>query len=41
LGCCWRLASTLLASGIPQFTADLKRMKGSLFPEFLSNGEDQ
>jgi hypothetical protein len=27
--------------GIPQFTADLKRMKGSLFPEFLSNGEDQ
>jgi hypothetical protein len=27
--------------GIPQFTADLKRMKGGLFPEFLSNGEDQ
>lgn len=25
--------------GIPHFTADLKRMKGSLFPEFLSNAE--
>jgi hypothetical protein len=35
---CTRIAETY---GVTDLIGDLKRLKGSLFPEFLSNGESR